>query len=369
MARTAELATDSVNLFSHFQAEMGVGEISRRLIALLAANGINLNVLPFEASKSRKLHPPIHSKGVFDPEAASISCVNPDQLGSLVAQFGIPFGRQNPHVGFWAWELEDFPKLYKSAANLLNEIWTISNFAKLSIASSVTTPVKSVRMPVPIPTRKTSLNRKHFKLPGEGFLATTSFDFNSNWTRKNPAGAILAFKQAFPKVGQATLAVKSINGDKNPDQWNQLLQVAENRKDIIFLDGYLNHYENQALLELADVFLSLHRAEGYGINLADSMARGTPVVATGYSGNLDYMDQDSAILVPFTKAKVTNYAGLKVQSQWAEPDLDFASGALRELAENSVRRAEIGRAGFRRIAQDHSLSAAANFFRTEFMNG
>jgi glycosyltransferase involved in cell wall biosynthesis len=147
------------------------------------------------------------------------------------------------------------------------------------------------------------------------------------------------------------------------------MELAGNREDIHFIDGYLNHYENHALLELSDVFLSLHRSEGYGINLADAMARRTLVVATGYSGNLEFMDQSSSVLVPFELTKVTKYAGITVDSVWAEPDLDFCAHTLRELSQNKEKVERLRHAGHSRIVQQNSLPAAVKQFKKEFMNG
>jgi len=367
VARKPDFRHDDLNVFAHFQAEMGVAENSRRLISLLSSSGIELNVLPFEANTARKQHPLVHPTGAYNPRAKSLSCVNPDQLGSLVASYGIPYSTEIPHIGFWSWELEDFPKVYRSAANLLNEIWTVSDFANKSITSSVKTPVRTLRLPVPIPRRKTKLTRKDLKLPANAFLITTSFDFNSDVNRKNPVGAIEAFRKAFPKPGIGVLLLKSINGKNHTSELENLKNIAQNRSDIIFMDEYLNHYENHALLELSDVFLSLHRSEGYGINLADSMARKTAVIATGYSGNLDFMDEESGILVPYSMVEVSNYAGIDVKSQWAEPDLDFAGNAIRRLAEEPQNLRKLGQAGLSKIAAEHSLGATAKIFRKDFM--
>jgi glycosyltransferase involved in cell wall biosynthesis len=347
---------------------MGVGEISRRLISLLSASGVNINLVPFEANKARKSQDIAYQVGKFNPDANSISCLNADQVGALISHFGIgPNGRFN-HVGFWAWELEDFPRIYKSAANLLDQIWTISEFASLSISKSVEIPVRSVKVPVPIPTRPTSLQRGDFGLSSRDLVVTTSFDFNSDINRKNPQGSIKAYMRAFPKSGASKLFVKSINGDKFTDDFAELRELAKGRKDIIFFDGYFNHYENHALLELSDIYLSMHRAEGYGLNLADSMARKTAVIACGYSGNLDFMDNQSSVLVPYSMTPVSNYAGIKIKSNWAEPDLEFAARSISELAEDSNALARLGEEGFKKIKLENSLSVLVKKFQKEFMN-
>jgi hypothetical protein len=356
-----------INLVAHLNSEMGVGEVARRLISLLTAAGMDLNLVSFEASKARKKHEGQYKMGDFLASQGTLSCVNADQLGALVAFFGI-FSRPGQlHNGFWAWELEDFPAVFSPAANLLDEIWTISTFAQNSIQKTVNTKVRTVKVPVPMPKTRTVLSRRDFGIPEKTFLVTTSFDFNSDIERKNPVSSIAAFLKAFPKSSGATLFLKSVNGEIHPRKLMELHDLAQGREDIVFFDGYLDHYRNKALLELSDLYLSLHRAEGYGINLADSMARNTAVMATGYSGNLDFMDQDSSILVPFEKVPVKDYAGITVNSWWADPDVEFASSKLSALFESQLSLQQLAYNGRLKIKNENSLRVVVKNFQKEFM--
>ena len=365
---TRRFSDSEWDVVAHTTAELGVGEIARRLLSLLTASGVEVNPVSFEANISRKLQDSVLKAGSRRPGANIISCVNPDQLGALVSIFGESPLTTNKHVGFWAWELEDFPRRFNVSARLLDEIWTISRHSMDAI--NKTSPVKSrlVRMPVPIPSSKTELNRKYFGLPDNKFIVISSFDYLSDIRRKNPQSTIEAYTQAFPRPEGALLVIKSINGDRFPDQSNQLKELAAKRPDIVFFDAYLNQYETLSLTELADVFISLHRSEGYGINLADAMARKTATVATGYSGNLEFMDEKSSVLIPYELIAVKKYAGLKVDSVWAEPDTAYAAFELRRLYDVPSRMSIIGDLGFRKLASEHSLKAARLHFQKEFMN-
>lgn len=334
----------------------------------MSAAGVQLNVVPFEANKAIRLKGGVVQTGEFIRNTPNISCVNADQVGALVSYFGLRWDSWGYHVGFWAWELEDFPRTYVSSANLLDEVWTISNFSAKAISNSISTQVKFVKVPVPLPSKATPLSKRHFGLLDSDFVITTSFDFNSDMRRKNPEGAIKAFLRAFPKSGSAKLFVKSINADKYPSELGSLIDISNGRKDIIFFDGHLSPFEYHGLLELSDIFLSLHRSEGYGLNMADAMARRTPVIATGYSGNLDYMDKDSSILVPFEKIPVTKYAGLRVDTQWADPDLEFASQAILQLFHDPERALQLGHEGFEKVKNENSLAVTVKRFQKEFMN-
>lgn len=360
-------SSTAINMVAHLNAEMGVGEVARRLISLLSAAGIDLNLVPFEASRARKEHKGLYKTGDFLSGHGTLSCVNADQLGALVAFFGISARTQTFHNGFWAWELEDFPDAFVPAAKLLDEIWTLSTFAQDSIQKAVSTKVRTVKVPVPIPNTKTKLNRKDLGIPGKTFLVTSSFDFNSDIDRKNPAGSIGAFLKAFPMPSGSTLFLKSINGDLHATRSKELQELAQGREDIVFFDGYLDPYQNKGLLELSDTYLSLHRAEGYGLNLADAMARKTAVIATDYSGNLDFMDEASGVLVPFEKVAVTNYAGVRVNSKWAEPDVELASRKLREFFDKPQLVQELAHKGFLKIKNENSLKVSVENFQKEFM--
>jgi hypothetical protein len=252
----------------------------------------------------------------------------------VLAAYPTASAQSKTKIGFWAWELEESPKVFRNAAGLLDEVWTISSYVKTSLDQVARKPVKVVGLPVPFPMRKTVLRREDLGIPHNRFLVTTSFDYMSDFRRKNPLASIKAYKEAFRSTSEAVLVVKSINSRLYPDLANAVEEHAEGRPDIILMSQYLTPYETGALLELSDVFISLHRAEGYGLNIVDAIARQTAVVATGYSGNLEFMDSDSSVLVPYDLVNVNRYAGHGVRTHWAEPDTSFAAANLRELFRN-----------------------------------
>jgi glycosyltransferase involved in cell wall biosynthesis len=251
----------------------------------------------------------------------------------------------------------------------MDEIWTVSNFSQKSISKISKQPCKVVKLPVPIPNSKTQLTKTHFGVPDEFFLVVTSFDFNSDVRRKNPAGSIRAYLRAFPKARDTMLIIKSVNGTTHPGLLKELQKLAAGRDDIRFMDRTMLSFENNSLLEVADVYLSLHRSEGYGINLIDSMARRTPVVATGYSGNLDFMNEQCSIVVPFEMIDVGSYAGFSVRSQWANPSEEYAAEKLRELYLDRDYVANLGDMAFENVKKNHSLESARSHFKKHFIQG
>ena len=108
--------------------------------------------------------------------------------------------------------------------------------------------------------------------------------------------------------------------------------AATGRPDVLVIDGHLPRAELGSLMAAADCYVSLHRSEGFGLTMAESMALGKPVIATAYSGNLDFMNDENSFLVPFSWATVPPGAGpYPVGARWADPDLDAAAAIMRTV--------------------------------------
>jgi glycosyltransferase involved in cell wall biosynthesis len=171
-----------------------------------------------------------------------------------------------------------------------------------------------------------------------------SFDFHSSVHRKNPLGAIAAFAQAFPRGEEdVQLVVKSSNGTYYPGQLAELVEAADGDPRILIRDQVLDASHMRSLQRCCDAYVSLHRAEGFGLGLAECMAMGKPVVATAWSGNLDFMGARNsclvdAVLVPVQPHEYPNAVG----ARWAEPDLAQAAAWMRRLASEPDLAARIG---------------------------
>ena len=130
-----------------------------------------------------------------------------------------------------------------------------------------------------------------------GFLFLFVFDFFSILERKNPLGLIDAFTRAFRPDEGPTLVIKTINGERRLTDLERLRAAAAGRRDILIVDEYYSAEQKNALMGLCDCYVSLHRSEGLGLTMAEAMALGKPVIATGYSGNLDFMTPENSYLV------------------------------------------------------------------------
>jgi glycosyltransferase involved in cell wall biosynthesis len=208
-------------------------------------------------------------------------------------------------------------------------------------------------------------SRDYFNLPEGQFVFLFVFDFKSYSSRKNPLGCIKAFQSAFPENNQAVgLVIKSMDGNKYPDELKNLMKAAQNDLRIKFIDATFTAKEVVGLMSTCDAFVSLHRSEGIGLGLAQSMLLGKPVIATNYSGNTDFTLPDNSCLVDYKLIKVNEgeYPFSKNQF-WADPNLDHASSYMKKLVENDSYRKSIAEAGRSYIKANHNLKTVGQNYR------
>ena len=173
--------------------------------------------------------------------------------------------------------------------------------------------------------------------------------------------------EAFAPEDGALLVLKIVNGDKCVPDLEALRLAVADRSDIMVIDEYYDAKRLAALMNAADCYVSLHRSEGFGLTMAESMALGKPVIATAYSGNMDFMSPETAYLVSWTKGSVPpDCAPYPVGALWAEPDLDEAARLLRRVFEHPDEAAEVGRRGQRAVESRHGPEQRAAFVRERF---
>ena len=231
----------------------------------------------------------------------NLVCVNAPELPALHAQLGPEFFEDRYTIGVWAWEVDVVPPSWDRAFGLVDEIWVYSRYVQ-EIISNVS-PVPVVRIPLPIVAPPPGGDVAGLHLP-DGFTFLFLFDFYSTLARKNPLGLVDAFTRAFAPGEGPQLVLKSHNGDFKPERLARLREAAGDRPDIHIVDQFLSAAEMAALMRRADCYVSLHRAEGFGLTLGETMALGKPVIATGFSANLDFMTAENSYLVRHTETLV-----------------------------------------------------------------
>ena len=272
----------------------------------------------------------------------NLVCVNAFELPGFARHVGSQFFEGKRTIGVWAWEASTVPPGWDAAFALVDEIWTYSEY--VTSALSPASPVPVVTLPQPVLAPAAAPGPLPLDL-GDAFTFLFAFDFFSTARRKNPVGLVEAFKQAF-EPGEAQLVIKTFNGDVKPESLAQLERAAAGRDDIHVLDRFLPVEQKDALLARADAYVSLHRSEGFGLSLAEAMLLGKPVIATGYSGNLQFMTPANSWLVGYELVRVGE--GVEIyppDARWAEPDLGHAAELMREVragGEGVAARAERG---------------------------
>lgn len=332
-----------VEVIGLFRAELGVGEAARRSASALRAAGVVHRTTGWHrASASRESAvAPESSLDLRGKSDVAIVNVNADVFSWISQDLGPTHLHGRYRIGAWFWELSDFPKSLYPAFDLVDEVWAATRFMRDAISQSSPLPV--VHMPIPLVAPEVAdVPRADLGLD-ERFTFLFVFDLLSVSGRKNPIGLIEAYTKAFAEGDGARLVIKTINGDQRRLDREQILIAADGRSDIAVLDGYLDAGHLGALLSAADCYVSLHRSEGLGLTMAESMALGKPVIATAYSGNLDFMTPETAYLVNHTPVAVgRGNDPYDPRALWADPDLDQASAYMREIFDNPVEAAATG---------------------------
>jgi glycosyltransferase involved in cell wall biosynthesis len=351
--------SDGVNVVGFFRAEFGQGEAARRLVAALERTELPHTTVTYERIPHRQEHPFTERDGELF--SANIVSLNAEHLVQFALDSGRDLLRNRYSAGLWFWETSRFPKQFRHAFDYVDEVWVASDFVREAVARETAKPVLTFPLPVLAPPPPT-LSRSDFGLPEDAFVFLFVFDYFSTLQRKNPLGLIEAFTRAFPEPGRALLYLKSINGSRAPSDLARVTEAAAGRPDIVLSDGYLEGDRLTALTALCDCYVSLHRSEGFGLTIAEAMAFGKPAIATGYSGNLAFMDEYSSYLVPYELATLDEAVGpYPAGTEWAEPDLDEAAQLLRHVVEQPDEARERGLRGKAAVEERQSLERAAHF--------
>jgi glycosyltransferase involved in cell wall biosynthesis len=347
-----------VNVVGYFQAELGVGEAARLLIRALEAADIPYSTVINRETLSRQTHS-ITERSQSSRSDINILCVNADQTPALARKMTPKFFAGRHTIGVWFWEVEDIPPEFYRAFNFVDEIWVASDFIAGALAKVSPKPIFKYNLPILKPPIDDSLSRADVGL-ADRFTFLFSFDFFSVLERKNPAGVIKAFRRAFRPGEGPALVIKTINGDKRLLDLEKLRFAAQGDPDIKIIDGYMSAVEKNTMMARCDCYVSLHRSEGFGLTMAEALALGKPVIATRYSGNLDFMTDENSYLCSHTFRKIgPDCPPYPASCHWAEPNLDEAAAFMRRVYEDPSEALARGKLAADQIADFHSPAASA----------
>jgi glycosyltransferase involved in cell wall biosynthesis/2-polyprenyl-3-methyl-5-hydroxy-6-metoxy-1,4-benzoquinol methylase len=348
-----------VNLVGYVSSERGVGEAARQIVSALQAADVPTAAIDTPAEPD-KISAALGDLADEDhPYDFNLICVNADMLPHVATALGPRFFEGRHSAGLWFWEVSHFPEQWHPAFDYVNEVWVASEHIADTLRPLSSTPVHTIRIPVvPGPPEKAS--RAELGMP-EGFCFLFVFDYRSVFRRKNPLGLVEAFRKAFEPGSGPSLVIKSICGDEFPAERQALAEVVADRPEIHLIEDTITTGMKNAMIASCDCYVSLHRSEGLGLTMAEAMYFGKPVIATAYSGNLDFMTEGNSFLVPHTMVEIGPDANpYPPDKQWAEPDLDRAAALMRQVFENPETAALRAQRAAEDIRRSHSPEAAGD---------
>lgn len=245
-------------------------------------------------------------------------------------------------IAGWSWELEQFPLEPVARAGLVNEIWTPSEFCAEAVRNVLSDrPVHAMMPGVTVP-QVTPRPRSDFGLRDDRFLFLFLFDMGSVMERKNPLGLIRAFRQAFSGNEPVQLAIKVSRGQSRPDDLASL-QAAGREAGVVIINRVMSRDESFALMDQCDCYVSLHRAEGFGLTVAEAMLLGKPVIATDYSATTEFLNAEVGLPVRYRRVALgQELPPYPADAIWADPDEADAAEQMRWVYEHPAEAKALG---------------------------
>jgi glycosyltransferase involved in cell wall biosynthesis len=358
----------AVRLTGYLGHSLGLGAAARGYARALGAAGVPVSTvtvplhhlaLPVELDGGYGRHSfeDLVHDGVHGFE---IVAVNADELPDFIARLGEDYF-EGPRIGVWGWETNSIPPRWQRAFALIDEIWVYSRFMAENIGAVAPVPVTA--LPPPVEPPADPVVPVDLGVP-TGFLFLFVFDYLSTVQRKNPVGLIEAFKLAFAPGEGPRLLLKTINAPLRPLAEEEVLWAAHGRPDIHVIDRSLSRQELGSVMAACDCYVSLHRAEGFGLTMAEAMALGKPVIGTGYSGNVDFMNSDNSYLVDFTIGRVGAECEIyPPEGEWADPSVEHAAELMRRVWSDPEEARRLGARAAEDIARKLSPQATGEAMR------
>ena len=354
-----------LNLVGYFRAVLGIGESVR--CAARAADAAQLPVALVELK--------LHTKNPQTDEtyAARLQSDNPHPVNvfhldapasrDIDHHHGEAFRKGKYNVGYWAWELPEFPDAWMEYAFYFDEIWAPSRFAAEAIAQKVPVPVLTMPHAIAFPRPEGDFREK-FGLPSDKYLFLFLYDLNSYSERKNPAAVIEAFRSAGVANLGAALVIKIHNITGNEADFEKLRAIAAMIPGTVLITRTLTRVEIYELESACDCFVSLHRSEGFGISVGECMYLGKPVISTNWSATAEFVDETCGSPVRYRTVMLERNHGPYGKGQiWAEPDVEHAGWWMRKLLEDRALGLRLGVAARVRMEENYSPAVIGNRYR------
>ena len=297
------------------------------------------------------------------PHAINVVHMNPDVLPIFLGRYGQQVLPVHFNVAIWVWELHAGYAPWYGQSQLFNEIWTPSSYSADAIRSVSKTPVNVIPHVVDDLPAGDAEHSEDYAV----FTFLYIFDLASAFDRKNPLALVRAFRRAFGNRQDVQLILKYHHCEFDSPATALLERVTKASPNIRTINQTLPEEQVYSLLRSCDCFVSPHRSEGFGLNIAAAMYYGKPVIATGYSGNMDFTTPDNSYLIDYDLVAVQQDTGAyKAGYVWAEPSEDHLAALLETVVGAPEQARERGERGRRTIQERFSVKAVTEIIRRRF---
>ncbi len=354
-----------LNLAGYFRADLGIGESVRCMARAAEADRLPLALVDLRLPCKNPLTDDTYAARLQaeNPHPVNVFHVDPPGMRDLDHHHGAGFRRGKYNIGYWAWELPEFPDAWIHFSGYCDEVWAPSRFAAEAIAQKVPVPVLTMPHAIAF-TRPTGDGRKKFGLPADQYLFLFLYDLNSYSERKNPAAVIEAFRRSGLAGHGAALVIKVHNTAGNPADFARLQEAAQSLPGTTLITQTLARSEIYELEAACDCFVSLHRSEGFGLAIAECMYLGKPVIATDWSASAEFLHAANGCPVRATTVTLDRNHGPYAKGQtWAEPDTDHAAEWMRRLVADRALAASLGAAARATIERDFAPTVIGARYR------
>jgi len=337
-----EKFSPGLNVAGFFQGEYGIGASSRAFCQVIQHSALPAVYINIPSRDQRNLDRTYDRFSETNPHSVNLMTFSFDYARRFSRDQGSRFFKDRYNIALWYWELEKFPPRWHHCFDFYDEIWTTTTFCQKSLAEVSPIPVTRIGYPFFEENPPVSESRD-FGFKPDSFLFLFSFDFHSVVQRKNPDALIAAFKKAFGAgKDDVCLILKTINAHRHVEQAESLRRATQGL-NVIWISEHLDGLGMKQLFATADCYVSLHRSEGLGLGMAQAMSLGKPVIATGYSGNMDFTTPTNSLLVRYQLAELEQDHGVYEKGNfWAEPDTDQAAEHMRWVFENREESRQLG---------------------------
>lgn len=360
-ARTvgAEIARSGANVIGHFCYPSGLRVSVESMVEAMSLAGVTTSLR--DVRTDVKDDPHHVDFGGMECNDITIIHTQPEPYFDTAYQRAHLFARApRPYrVAYWYWEFDSIPESWVAHARKVDEVWAATEFVAKGLRARLSVPVRTLFPGVKLAAYE-QRGLGYFGLTEEPYTFLFTFHMMSVMERKNPLGLIRAFKMAFRAGEPVRLILKTSFGNRHPAQLQELRDAAEGA-NIVVIDQVLDPGDVLSLMDACDAYVSLHRSEGLGLTMAEAMLMGKPVIATNFSGNVDFMDDSNSLLVPYELVKLGwPIPPYDAHLEWAEPSVEHAAQHMRRVFDNQSWARELGERGRRSAEANLSLHAAGD---------